>query len=336
MDELFFNEIGVLQNDENQVLQEIIQEAKLNSVESASNGRQFSSSGMIANSIIENIIPIGDNDAHDSEEYLPLPPKFSGRRKTVPASRPSPSEKLEYPSKSVSELNDILSSTVEILQLPKRRRTNQKQSTQNQTLVYTCPVCQLDLYHSEEGANDIINKHLDRCLKRRNVGRNEEVLENHLEEVEESDFSFSSDDGEITSTKKRNFKKLKQSKSSVKPRSRKQVERSRSAPEDDYNPTPDKSDDDREIEEIELGQQNGVGDDWEEIDYQRRIQKIDNNNLELVETPYGTQMVAVTWNKLYEYQREGCRWLHSLYTDGVGGILADEMGKVYQIKSLVD
>ena len=33
-----------------------------------------------------------------------------------------------------------------------------------------------------------------------------------------------------------------------------------------------------------------------------------------------------TWKDLFEYQREGVKWLNSLYESGVGGILGDEMG----------
>ena len=33
-----------------------------------------------------------------------------------------------------------------------------------------------------------------------------------------------------------------------------------------------------------------------------------------------------TWKALFEYQREGVRWLNNLYESGVGGILGDEMG----------
>jgi hypothetical protein len=329
MDEHFFNEIGVVQNDENQVLQEIMQKAKLNSVDSGSNnGRQFSSSGMIANSIIENVIPDSGDDDVGSEEYVPFPTKVLGRSKTVPASRPSPPEPMEYPTKSMSDLNDIISSTVETLQLPKRRRTNQKQMSQKQTLIYTCPVCQQDLYHSEDGANDIINKHLDRCLNRRNIGIIEQDGEedDNGEDIEESEFSSSSDEN-TGSSRKRTFKTLRKDKSQLKTTLRNQRIAEPRSLNDEYNPTPDKSDEDDDEDQINQGQQNGVGDDWEELDYQRRILKVDNTNLELLETSYGTQMTTTTWNKLYQYQREGCRWLHSLYTDGVGGILADEMGK---------
>jgi hypothetical protein len=48
---------------------------------------------------------------------------------------------------------------------------------------------------------------------------------------------------------------------------------------------------------------------------------------EFVRTDYGTEVLRRTWDSLHEYQREGCRWLHRLYDEGVGGILGDEMGK---------
>lgn len=43
-------------------------------------------------------------------------------------------------------------------------------------------------------------------------------------------------------------------------------------------------------------------------------------------TEYGTEVLHATWESLHQYQRDGCRWLHGLYDEGVGGILGDEMG----------
>lgn len=47
---------------------------------------------------------------------------------------------------------------------------------------------------------------------------------------------------------------------------------------------------------------------------------------EYVRTEYGTEVLRSTWESLHQYQRDGCRWLHGLYDEGVGGILGDEMG----------
>lgn len=47
---------------------------------------------------------------------------------------------------------------------------------------------------------------------------------------------------------------------------------------------------------------------------------------EFVRADYGVEVLRRTWASLHEYQREGCRWLHRLYDEGVGGILGDEMG----------
>lgn len=51
------------------------------------------------------------------------------------------------------------------------------------------------------------------------------------------------------------------------------------------------------------------------------------NQSEYVRTDYGTEVLRTTWESLHQYQRDGCRWLHGLYDEGVGGILGDEMGK---------
>ena len=45
-----------------------------------------------------------------------------------------------------------------------------------------------------------------------------------------------------------------------------------------------------------------------------------------VETDYGTEVDKHAWDTLFDYQREGVRWMYDLYQRGVGGILGDEMG----------
>ena len=45
-----------------------------------------------------------------------------------------------------------------------------------------------------------------------------------------------------------------------------------------------------------------------------------------VATDYGTEIDKHAWDRLFEYQREGMRWMYDLYQRGVGGILGDEMG----------
>ena len=39
-----------------------------------------------------------------------------------------------------------------------------------------------------------------------------------------------------------------------------------------------------------------------------------------------TEIDRHTWEVLFEYQKDGIKWLHNLYESGVGGILGDEMG----------
>lgn len=67
-------------------------------------------------------------------------------------------------------------------------------------------------------------------------------------------------------------------------------------------------------------------DDWEEDDYQARVNRLPFESRDTIETPFGTKVCRNGWENLFEYQREGCRWLFSLFREGVGGILADEMG----------
>jgi hypothetical protein len=81
-----------------------------------------------------------------------------------------------------------------------------------------------------------------------------------------------------------------------------------------------------------------VADDWEENDYIRRLKKLRGGPYDISASPagvteaaqasstleateYGTKVFKESWKTLYDYQKEGCRWMHSLYQDGVGGIL---------------
>lgn len=46
-----------------------------------------------------------------------------------------------------------------------------------------------------------------------------------------------------------------------------------------------------------------------------------------VVTDFTTEAYVPTWTALHDYQRLGCRWMHELWEQGVGGILGDEMGR---------
>jgi transcription elongation factor Elf1 len=84
-------------------------------------------------------------------------------------------------------------------------------------------------------------------------------------------------------------------------------------------------------EDLSLSNSNGgnlIGDDWEEEHFLARINKIRTLSLPTIQTSYGAEMTSSVWTQLYDYQKEGTKWLYSLYCDGLGGILADEMGKM--------
>lgn len=86
-------------------------------------------------------------------------------------------------------------------------------------------------------------------------------------------------------------------------------------------------DEDADVDQNELMRNTTVAivsDDWETEDYQNRISELDTT--EYVDTQFGGRFYALSWEKLFEYQKEGCRWLFDLYQEGVGGILGDEMG----------
>lgn len=50
-------------------------------------------------------------------------------------------------------------------------------------------------------------------------------------------------------------------------------------------------------------------------------------NFRCVVTDFATEAYSPTWTALHDYQRLGCRWMHELWEQGVGGILGDEMGR---------
>ena len=45
------------------------------------------------------------------------------------------------------------------------------------------------------------------------------------------------------------------------------------------------------------------------------------NNATVIKTEYGAEVESEIWDRLYDYQKDGCKWLYRLYRDGVGGIL---------------
>ena len=116
---------------------------------------------------------------------------------------------------------------------------------------------------------------------------------------------------------------------------------------------PDDDDTNSECSNDWVGSVASIVDDWEDEVYLARLESIqreikkenkkkkkERNNTaaihqdhtveiesEYMRTDYGVEVLRRTWERLHEYQQEGCRWLYRLYDEGVGGILGDEMGK---------
>ena len=93
-----------------------------------------------------------------------------------------------------------------------------------------------------------------------------------------------------------------------------------------YEQSKSKANKRRKLEKASKKQTQNDDDDFVDGGPQQANRGDDENNSEYIRTDYGTEMLRSTYEKLHQYQRDGCRWLHELYEEGVGGILGDEMG----------
>ena len=80
-----------------------------------------------------------------------------------------------------------------------------------------------------------------------------------------------------------------------------------------------------DIEEEEEGGGGGGGLDAD--DSPSVTNELPEGNFRCVVTDFATEAYSPTWTALHDYQRLGCRWMHELWEQGVGGILGDEMGR---------
>jgi SNF2 family DNA or RNA helicase len=142
------------------------------------------------------------------------------------------------------------------------------------------------------------------------------------EELSENSFDFSDSDGdnavEVNDVDVRNNRKILHKKNGTK--------RKRKTDDKEVRPTLVNNGEKGLMKEDKVT----LDDDWEDYDYLNRLENEgitrENEADIFVETGYGTTAFNAAWSQMHEYQKEGCRWMHGLYHDGVGGILGDEMG----------
>jgi SNF2 family DNA or RNA helicase len=65
------------------------------------------------------------------------------------------------------------------------------------------------------------------------------------------------------------------------------------------------------------------------------VEEDDEEEVEEVEFEGGFKLAAATYNKLYDYQKTGVKWLWELHNQKTGGIIGDEMGlgKTIQVRT---
>lgn len=68
-----------------------------------------------------------------------------------------------------------------------------------------------------------------------------------------------------------------------------------------------------------------------------KTEQIEENDSDAVFEFQGVTIPMNIWNYLFEYQREGVKWMINLYNEGRGGVLADEMGlgKTLQVATFI-
>jgi SNF2 family DNA or RNA helicase len=322
--EKILEEIGVVQDEEENVLEKYLKSkgVKTSSGATSKEPRVLTTS-TVAQSIIENdqqnqFQNMSNDELMKELDVLRAQEKNKKLRKR-PAAKlleklPEPVEEpLSKKRKSVHQLNNLL------LEAAETNSNNRKAPKVNEKFrSFQCPVCEQEYEFLSSAFESLSSKHVDRCLRQSSKRtslkpartRTKEVVHDLLLDTDEDEQSEKEDIVGDDDYEEASF----------------QAEEKNS---DEVAITDE--DDNMDEERLLVSSENIIGDDWEEEHFHERLQRLelihqDQGTSELIDTPFNTQVVRYAWEKLYEYQKEGCRCLYSLYNDGVGGILADEMG----------
>ena len=221
----------------------------------------------------------------------------------------------------------------------------------------SCPICMNDIETNGLDPNAVLDKHIDRCTRR--GGINTSIIDNSSDD-EDDDYDEIEENIDDDSSSELSPIKVNRRNKINEPLSEDSFDFSDTDDDDDDNDDNSEASDDRNYSNI-LKKKNGskrqrksndkevrptlvnngerglmkedkvtLDDDWEDYDYINRLENEgitrENEADIFVETGFGTTAFHSAWSQMHEYQKEGCRWMHGLYHDGVGGILGDEMG----------
>lgn len=199
---------------------------------------------------------------------------------------------------------------------PSRKRT----APETNIATVHCPVCDSYLPLGSLDAATVLDNHIDRCGRRastRSTRTPSPAYNSSALPVDDFvEYEESSDESKTDNSYKLSNSDVSGSEDSVgdyEPETTDSAKRHLS-PYPALTPTSSKKCRSANVE---------VLDDWIDDAYVDRVLQTDTTT---ITTPYGAQVNSTTWNAMYEYQREGSKWLWGHYTHNRGGILGDEMG----------
>jgi SNF2 family DNA or RNA helicase len=331
--EKILEEIGVVQDEEENVLEKYLKSkgVKTSSGTTTSKEPRVLTTSTVAQSIIENdqqnqFQNMSNDELMKELDVLRAQEKNKKLRKR-PAAKlleklPEPVEEpLSKKRKSVHQLNNLL------LEAAETNSSNRRAPKVNEKFrSFQCPVCEQEYEFRSDVFETLSSNHVDRCLRQSSKrtslkaarARTKEVVHDLLLDTDEEQLSEKEGIVDDDDDEEASFQAEEKNSDEV-----------AITDEDDYENN--NNIDDIDEERLLVSSENIIGDDWEEEHFHERLHRLelhrqDKGTHELIDTPFNTQVIRYAWEKLYEYQKEGCRWLYSLYNDGVGGILADEMG----------
>jgi hypothetical protein len=174
----------------------------------------------------------------------------------------------------------------------------------------------------------LYNKHIERCLRRGPTTSNSSEISNKKTKAinyKEKEENFEDDENyeELMLDEDSNEDNTNISRKTTKNRNNNKNNKNNKLKSKKYlneNSSDVTSEDDEMVVDYN-NNNNNIQDDWEDDVYDNRLSLISDDNNEFINTPFGTTVNKNSWNKLYEYQMDGCNWLFNLYQEGVGAML---------------